>query len=190
MDPQEVTGPKKFRTRLHCEKCNFSAAKRHDLKLHVRAIHDKARDFPCVLCEYKATQVGSLRRHVEVIHQQIKRFECEVCHHKSSCKGNLKKHIQVVHCDFRNFKCDLCAFATSDKKSFEKHISRHNGVGEYACAQCDYKVGGSWPLTIHVRRDHGSERIVSNAVKCRLCEFATDSEGSLTDHLMSTHVLR
>jgi len=48
--------------KFSCEKCDYRARNRGDMKKHVLAIHEGVR-YPCDQCSYRATQQGHLKMH-------------------------------------------------------------------------------------------------------------------------------
>ena len=46
------------RAKLKCSMCDLEAKTAQQLHIHVRSVHEKARDFACAQCEYATTQGG------------------------------------------------------------------------------------------------------------------------------------
>ena len=112
MSSQEEPGQKRHGKSYQCVKCNFSAIHRPGLKLHVRAVHDKARDFPCEECDYKATQKGTLTRHVDIIHRNIKSTP-----QSPRAATKFSSHTRKKHKSFASFLLTLGAQAGVQSKT-------------------------------------------------------------------------
>ena len=69
-----------------CDQCKFVTCYKDKLPIHIKAVHDKIRDFQCTQCTYA-----------------------------SSRKDGLALHVRTVHNKKKDHKCDLCDYATSDK---------------------------------------------------------------------------
>ncbi|XP_033161682.1 zinc finger protein 43 [Drosophila mauritiana] len=70
--------------------CNSSTS----LKKHIRAIHEKARDYACSYCEKKFA-TSDTRKYHEMTHTGEKNFECHVCGKKFIQPSALRTHRKV-----------------------------------------------------------------------------------------------
>ncbi|EDX09453.1 GD13125 [Drosophila simulans] len=70
--------------------CNSSTS----LKKHIRAIHEKARDYACSYCEKKFATPDTRKYH-EMTHTGEKNFECHVCGKKFIQPSALRTHRKV-----------------------------------------------------------------------------------------------
>jgi len=72
---------------------------------------------------------------------------CSQCGYSTTVKQNLFKHVKVVHLKIRtpkNFECERCPFRAEYKSLIKHHMETvHDGVREFACSFCDYKVSRS-----------------------------------------------
>ena len=57
------TGEKKFK----CEKCPFKSFRRPNLKMHIKQVHEKIRDYVCDDCGYSSSQKATLVRHTATV---------------------------------------------------------------------------------------------------------------------------
>jgi len=63
---------------------------------NVTSSDDNSRKFPCDECEYSAAKRSNLKVHVLAKHKGVK-FPCHVCEYKGSSKGNTAKHMKNIH---------------------------------------------------------------------------------------------
>jgi hypothetical protein len=108
--------------RFKCVLCEYKCALNSNLQKHIKAIHDKIKDYECDLCEYKCSDNGHLQTHIKAIHDKIKDYECEKCEYKCSDNGHLQTHIKQVHDKIKNFECDLCEYKCSKNGDLQRHI--------------------------------------------------------------------
>merc|ERR1712150_5735 len=64
------------------------------LKIHILAIHAKAKPYKCLSCEYSATTKGAMNQHVTGVHSGIKPFTCHQCSYASSFKHKSQSEIK------------------------------------------------------------------------------------------------
>ena len=81
--------------RYYCNQCDYNAAHRMNLKIHIQNIHEGIR-YECNECDFKATQKKYLRTHTESKHKGLK-YDCSECDFKTTHKYGLKRHMRGVH---------------------------------------------------------------------------------------------
>ena len=59
-------------------------------------MHEKVRPFQCEFCDYKAAQKSSLRIHVEAMHKKSELFTCQ-CGFSTPYPSNFSRHMSTVH---------------------------------------------------------------------------------------------
>ena len=110
-------------------------------KKHIKAVHDKIKDFECDKCDFKCSTNGDLKIHIKRVHDIIKDIKCDKCEFVCSTNGGLKIHIKSVHDKIKDCKCDKCEFVCSSKSHLKRHIKyihqrpimdKHMSLGEYA----------------------------------------------------------
>ena len=67
--------------------------------------------------------------HIKTVHEGAKDFECPYCSKKFSTQSNLKVHEAAAHTGNYPHKCNLCQRGFNRKKLFEKHLEKCS-VGE------------------------------------------------------------
>ena len=74
-------------------------------------MHKSNKTFKCDQCTHSACSNFDL--HVKAVHDKIKDFLCIVCEHASSVNSDLLKHIRHVHLEIIGLFCSECAYAAT-----------------------------------------------------------------------------
>ena len=69
----------------HCDQCDKTFKKRHELLVHITKVHKKSRNFACDQCDYRATIPFLLTKHKRRKHEN--RPKNHLCTGKSKYKG-------------------------------------------------------------------------------------------------------
>ena len=187
---------KENKKEVKCEKCDYKSSLNSKLKTHIKAVHDKIKDFECPFvfenkqCDYKCSTNGDLKIHIKRIHDKIKDVECDKCDFKSSTNGDLQIHIKQVHDKIFDFKCDKCDFKSSKNGDLQIHIKRiHDKIKDFECSQCDYKCSTNGSLKLHLKTCTGGERgsagevAIKRVLESMRVEYEYDSTfDELTDY--------
>ncbi len=56
--------------KFRCELCDYKAARSNTLKMHVIAVHDRAKNYLCAHCDYRTARRGDLNRHLRTVHKE------------------------------------------------------------------------------------------------------------------------
>ena len=58
--------------RFRCAHCNYKTSRGKDLKVHIKAVHDKIKDMKCEQCDYTCSEGRTLKVHIKAVHDKIK----------------------------------------------------------------------------------------------------------------------
>ena len=74
-----------------------------------------------------------LEEHIKAIHNKEKNFACHMCNFSTSWSGTLSKHMWVVHQEGtgNTFTCENCGYSTRDKKLYKNHLMNLHNIGDY-----------------------------------------------------------
>ena len=74
-----------------------------------------------------------LEEHIKAIHNKEKNFACHMCNFSTSWSGTLSKHMWVVHQEGtgNTFTCESCGYSTRDKKLYKNHLMNLHNIGDY-----------------------------------------------------------
>ena len=168
------------RSRHKCELCDAKFSYKCLLNRHIKAVHDKIRDFKCDLCDYTCSDKYHLPQHIKAVHDKIRNIKCELCSHEFSCSSNLNQHIKQVHDKIRDFKCGNCDYTCFTTSHLNQHIKTvHDKIRDFKCDLCDYTCSDKSSLKIHIKRIHKNIR----DFKCENCDYECSSSSDLKKHI-------
>ena len=84
-----------------CTFCQQKFEKRIQLLRHRKIVHKVNH---CKLCDYIGKDETVLKIHVKRVHDKIKDFKCDVCQAEFSQKIHLQRHGKRIHKDFKRYK--------------------------------------------------------------------------------------
>ena len=93
------------------DQCIYTTTHEFGMGRHIKAMHDKIKDFKCDKCKYACSDEYALKKHIKHIHDKIKDFKCDKCKYECSTNRDLKRHKKKVH----------------DKKNVRLTNSKYNG---------------------------------------------------------------
>ena len=142
-----------------CSKCDLSFAKKHNLKVHIRTVHEGQKPFKCTICDASFARSGNLKKHVATVHERKKPFQCTLCgvswrvSHNCANKTSLKTHDATVHEDQKPFKCTM-----SRSENLKKHIAVVNeGLKPFRCTICDASFSQRESMNKHFLSFHKNQ---------------------------------
>lgn len=113
-------GHNKKNMKIPCPHCAKPIVGTHGLKLHIKAVHEKRKDFMCNQCGRRFSQLISLQTHVKHVHFGVERaFSCKHCQRNFTSPRSRHLHVEKDH---KTMQCPTCQryFA------FKKHLQDHS----------------------------------------------------------------
>lgn len=105
--------------RLPCPHCDKTICGKNGLRVHIKTVHEKRRDFMCNQCGRCFTQLISLQAHVKHIHFGVERsFPCKHCSKIFTNPRSRQLHVEKLHKTLQCIKCNQM-FA------LRKHLAQH-----------------------------------------------------------------
>jgi KRAB domain-containing zinc finger protein len=151
-----------------CPLCEYQTewGKSH-LDRHIRAIHDRIKDFQCPFCEVSCSQKGNLRLHIDQVHKNIRKYTCNQCDYKSNFKNDVAKHKKSVHEKTKDISCPSCNFTTTLKSYLNIHMKTLHGESrkEHLCTHCGKQFRVFRNLFNHIKVIHPFEQLPENPRK-------------------------
>ena len=110
---------------------------------------------PCDICGKGFTAYHQLRRHIKVVHQRIKSFLCDYCGKAFGFSSHLKRHVKTVHKHIKLFTCDICCRSFDTSSHLHRHVSSvHEHIKPYTCFFCKSQFAEKFNLKLHMRKFH------------------------------------
>ncbi|ODM97708.1 putative zinc finger protein, partial [Orchesella cincta] len=111
-----------------CEECNRTFSNNSTLKNHIKAVHEKIKDYFCEYCGKGFSFNTDLQRHI-LLHTaprelQYKKgpFTCEFCEAQFNVRQGLYYHLKRLHSDKFQFRCDKNSESVKMSSSVEVEI--------------------------------------------------------------------
>ena len=127
------------------------------------------------------------------MHENLGDIKCDKCDYGTTEPGNLKRHIRSVHMGTPIKK----EGSTTDYLSLQLKLE-HVKIVQLKCHKCNYATSTGQELTRHMEGAHHKEIVVKSnpdkakvtkTKKCQACEFVAETDITLTDHIMTSHIL-
>lgn len=90
----EEHGAKK--TIINCPDCGKTFFREANLNVHVRSVHIRERNYPCIVCGSRFFTKCDQKRH-ENTHNDIRTFSCSYCGAKLKSKDSWRRHMKRQH---------------------------------------------------------------------------------------------
>ena len=167
------------------EKCDFAARTSKLLKLHIKTVHDKIKDYNCDSCGKLFSTRSSLKNHIRIVHEGCKDYKCERCEKAFGTIQELKFHVKVIHEGFKgDHKCSLCEKMFYTKTRLTKHVQIvHEGKRPFGCDLCGKRFTKKDGVSIHIDTVHKGLK----KYQCKFCFTAYGQTGDLNRHIKRCH---
>ena len=138
--------PSTIERRFRCDRCNFKAKSKNNLRQHIISCHLKPASYDCLhyefttscratmarhLCPNLSKTNGALRPNIEV---SSKLHVCDQCKHTFQASKLLYFHKRYIHTGV--VKCKICFCQCGNKAALQKHMVKHPDTTELKCDEC------------------------------------------------------
>ena len=143
---------------MQCQFCDQTFRHSGGLKIHVRSVHEKIKDYHCKLCDKSYTQSHSLKNHIKIVHEGVKaerHHKCVSCDKVGNCAASQPlEHIFV----FLSLHCSTIFHFQSytQAHNLKRHIRLVHEGQSYKCDFCEKAYSTSQVLKRHIKTVHGS----------------------------------
>ena len=127
------------------------------VKLHIRRVHEKKKDWVCMTCGKEFSEKGCMDKHEQRMHGGIKKHKCPFpkCESAFHQNSELQNHIKTVHEGRKDYKCSECGKAFGNIKNVKRHRETvHELVKKFKCHLCTNAYGQSHELKKHYVNFH------------------------------------
>ncbi|XP_052818520.1 zinc finger protein 813-like [Mya arenaria] len=87
----------KAKKRFSCEDCQKTFSFKHDLKRHMKNVHQGLKQFSCSDCKKNFADISALKLHLASFHSRLRNFPCTKCPKRYNNKYRLQRHLSGVH---------------------------------------------------------------------------------------------
>ncbi|KAL3276156.1 hypothetical protein HHI36_020875 [Cryptolaemus montrouzieri] len=175
----------KVARKMKCSLCSFNTNNLTSLKLHMKRIHLKIKNYRCHLCDFSSSYRYSLISHIGSKHLKLKNHKCSSCDFSTYSKRNLARHVRNVHLNENGNRCQICDMEIGSLKSLEQHLKLvHLKVKTFKCELCDYDTVRKGNLKRHVIDIHSDIK----RFECEHCDFKSSRKHSLFRHMVRIHL--
>ncbi|KAK3577189.1 hypothetical protein CHS0354_037529 [Potamilus streckersoni] len=162
-----------------CHLCPSSFNRRHELRNHIRVVHEKIKTLECSLCKTKFATKAKMLTHEQNVHRvgRVDLNKCENCSNVFPSRDHLSQHLQKEHGIIRSLKssqwhwhgqqkynCLNCGKEFEHEMVFQAHRKRCQVV--HMCAYCGIAIRKISSIVDHVTRIHYEEK----KLFCTVCE--------------------
>ncbi|XP_047541828.1 zinc finger protein 62-like [Vanessa atalanta] len=80
----------------NCKECGKTFLSPQNLKIHIRSVHVKERNYQCNVCGMRFFTKADEKRHGRK-HEDVKMFSCSYCEGKFKSKDSWRRHLKRIH---------------------------------------------------------------------------------------------
>ncbi len=150
-------GDRDMNERSHkCTQCARTFTFAHNLRAHVRYVHDGVKGaHVCATCQAAFRSPSKLAAHIRT-HLGARRYKCVECDGTAFAQqSQLDMHTRARHTHVRPYKCADCDGAFTGSGQLRRHMHTvHMGKRAYACIVCDWRYATANKLRNHQRNVH------------------------------------
>ena len=167
-----------------CTSCNKSFSLSTSLRKHVKAIHEKLKQYKCKYCDKLYGYSTHLSVHIKTHEDgKIKRYSCHICLKTFGTNQAMNLHIRYIHENMKDHKCNICNGSFHKECDLKKHMGTVHGKIKlvYGCSECNQMFGQKQSLRMHIENFHKNIK-----VKCDFCDLSFTNDG-LNPHIKRVH---
>ena len=138
---------------------NATCGKSHKVKTafekhKLSCVSYKNKSFVCHKCGKELSSKKNLYNHDSTAHAD-RHFECVQRGKSFNKQAYSVRYTNHVHLHVNICSCHICGKVLSSSMPLQRHVkSRHEGLTEFDCTQCEYKSGDPKLLKSHVKSAH------------------------------------
>ena len=179
---------------FQCDQCEKTFPEAHNLKIHIRRVHEATRDHVCKVCQKAFASAFKLNHHIRVVHEGEKNHVCSICGKAFGTGSDMRKHVRKVHEKKKEFQCEHCDFGCNNRKTLVNHWKKEHDLDEeinYKCESCEKGFKTLDGLTIHAKLVHEGVKEEKDPTpkvyQCDSCVKTFDANHKLQAHIRKDH---
>lgn len=173
---------------LTCNICGQKFKRKKNVLTHIKAFHNKERNFKCDICDKGFYEKHHLNNH-KATHKDDKPFDCDECDKNFRTTVSLRSHKKFCHPDEngetikkvnKEYICNFCGKVLRGKATLQIHEMIHTQDFQHECDVCHKKCKTFSILKIH-KLIHTGEK----PHKCPFCPSEFRLWNSLNIHKLT-----
>ena len=169
------------RKKIECHVCKKIFFRRKMLGRHIKAVHQKLKNYVCKTCNRAFAKAYNLKVHTDIVHLNLKPYQCNICARSFSLKRNLTAHNQVVHSEVKNYDCSTCGMVFKVNSILNQHKRLQHSSESHQCSICDKTFKNKLNLRTHFKTVHEANR------RCEFCDKKFTTQSWLMIHQKQVH---
>ncbi|KAH8302798.1 hypothetical protein KR044_010800 [Drosophila immigrans] len=126
-----------------CPYCGMRKTTRNELKSHMN-YHTLERTWPCRFCSKVCNSSGNLKMHVRTVHERARDYACSYCE-RSFAKPDTRKYHEMTHTGEKPNECEECGKRFTQPAALRTHRKIHERQRKEADASLTVVVAPSTP---------------------------------------------
>ncbi|XP_016955151.1 gastrula zinc finger protein XlCGF46.1 [Drosophila biarmipes] len=110
-----------------CPYCGLKKTTKNELRLHIN-FHTLERTWSCKDCTKVCNSSTSLKKHVRAIHEKARDYACNYCE-KRFATSDTRKYHEMTHTGEKNFECNECGKRFIQPSALRTHRKVHESNG-------------------------------------------------------------
>ena len=189
--------------RFNCDKCDFTAPKKDNLKTHIESMHVEKR-YTCDKCDFTAPKKESLKTHNESMHEG-NHYACNKCDYNTTNNDLMKKHRKMAHIQNKekenvnapniiDFIKRMRSLNDKNKNKVSTEISTNDiesniesNIDDITSTQ--NMINGARARRDSVKNQNQSSKvkIASRRINCENCDKKFNKESTFKTHMKNVH---
>ncbi|XP_047039565.1 zinc finger protein 600-like isoform X6 [Helicoverpa zea] len=139
---------------LKCFFCTETFQNYNQRKRHHNTVHDvKSPEFRCPVCNKSFQIMSKMKVHLKEVHIREKNFSCSMCDQKFFSKTHVQKHM-IKHFGERVHQCEVCKKSYARKQTLRDHMRIHSSEKKFVCSVCSQGFVQNNSLRLHLKVHH------------------------------------
>ena len=136
-----------------CEYCGYSCLRKCNMNRHIDS-HLNERRYKCPICDQRFNGKQEIKGHIKAVHDKIRDFTCEVCGKTFARKTTMVYHLKS-HSRERVYRCRICGEKFNSTALRKEHMNQSHEKPTFSCTVCGHSFSKKDRLTRHSKRVHG-----------------------------------
>lgn len=139
---------------VKCSYCPENFTGYYARRVHHSVVHNVAmQEYNCPVCGKSFQIMSRMKVHLKQVHIKERNFSCSMCDQKFFSKTQVKKHM-IKHVGERIHQCEICMKSYARKQTLRDHMRIHSKDKKFSCSMCSQEFVQNNSLRLHMRVHH------------------------------------